>query len=116
MNNKNNLDDIPQEALDKMATRLSYFGAVLIAAAVVGVCFAITRIDNTVIKIVVAAIAAVVGLIGIFIVLVANIGAREVPEEENNFFLYNKKRKQNIDLSELTVSLIREKTFVKAPL
>lgn len=107
-NNNNNIDDIPQEAIEKMARRLSYVGAILIAVAVVGVCFSIAKIEIVSIKIVVAAIAVAVGLIGIFLMIVAGIGGKELPVE-NNFFLYDKKSKQSIEVSELTISLVREK-------
>lgn len=111
MNQNNNMDDIPQEVLEKMARRLSNFGAILIAAAIVGVCFAIAKIESSSIKIVVAAISAAVGLIGIFLMIVAGVGSRVSPERpaKNNFFLYNRKERQNIEISELTVHLIRDK-------
>ena len=107
-NNNNNIDDLPQDAIEKMARRLSYVGAILIAVAVVGVCFSITKIEIMAIKIVVAAIAIAIGLIGIFLMIVAGVGGKE-PLADNNFFLYDKRRKQSIEVSELTVALVREK-------
>ena len=109
--NKNNLDDIPKEALEIMARRLSNFGAILIGAAIIGICFAIAKLEGEIPRTAVIVISCLVGLVGIFLMAVAAVGAKnELPK--HNFFLYDKKKKQDISPSELTVSLIRERLYI----
>ena len=108
MNQDNNLNEIPKEELEKIARRISNFGAILIAVAFVGVCFAIAKIDDLIIKIIVSAISAIIGVVGIFIMVLVAIGSREAGRQ-NNFFLYNKKKKENMDISELTVKEVRDR-------
>ncbi len=108
INNNNNLNDIPKEAIETMARRLSNFGAILIGAAVIGVCFSIAKIEDEIFKLVGIALSGLVGAAGIFLMIVASVGAKnEFPK--HNFFLYDKKGRKDIALSELTVSLVRER-------
>lgn len=106
MNQNNNLEEIPREELEKISRRISNVGAVLIAVAIIGVCFAIAKVDDLTIKIIVAVVACCIGAIGAFLMIIAAVGSREAGREDN-FFLYNKKTKTNIDVSELTVSEVR---------
>lgn len=108
MNQNNNFDDIPKDFLETMSRRISNFGAILIAAAVIGVCFAIAKIDHEVVKVAVIAFSCLVGAVGVFLMIIAAVGASE-SRPRHNFFLYNKKKKQDMAVSELTVPHIREK-------
>ena len=108
MNQNNNFDDIPKDFLETISRRISNFGAILIAAAIIGVCFAIAKIDQEVAKIAVIVFSSLVGVVGVFLMIIAAVGASE-SEPRHNFFLYNKKKKQDMAINELTVSLIREK-------
>lgn len=108
--NNNNLDDIPKDALETIARRISNFGAILIAAAIIGVCFAIAKLDDEVMRVAVIIISALVGIVGIFLMIVATVGSKN-ENPKHNFFLYDKKKKQDIALSELTVPLIRERLY-----
>mgnify|MGYP003290624575 CR=1 FL=1 len=108
MNQNNNFDDIPRDFLETMSRRISNFGAILIAAAIIGVCFAIAKIDHEVTKIAVIVFSCIVGVVGVFLMIVAAVGASE-SGPRHNFFLYNKKKKQDMAINELTVSLVREK-------
>lgn len=106
--NNNNLDDIPKEALETMARRMSNFGAILIGVAIIGICFAIAKLEGEFIRIAVIVLAGLVGIVGIFLMIIAAVGIRnEFPK--HNFFLYDKKAKKDIAPSELTVSLVRER-------
>ena len=106
MSQRNNFEEIPREEVEAFARKVSNFGAILIAAAIIGVCFAIAKIDDMTIKIIVAAISAVIGIVGAFIMIVVAIGLKE-EGRKYNFFLYNKKKKQDMSVSELTISEIR---------
>ena len=108
MNQNNNLDDIPKEFLETMSRRISNFGAILIGAAIIGVCFAIAKLDGETSRLLTIIISGAVGAVGIFLMIVAAVGASET-REKHNFFLYNRKRKQEMAISELTVSEIRKR-------
>ena len=108
MNQNNNFDDIPREFIETMSRRLSNVGAILIGAAIIGICFAIARMDNEGIKVAIIAGAGIVGVAGIFLMIIAYVGASET-RNKHNFFLYNKKKKQDMAIGELTVSEIRNR-------
>ena len=108
MNQNNNFDDIPKDFIETMSRRLSNVGAILIGAAIIGICFAIARMDNEGIKVAIIAGAGIVGVAGIFLMIIAYVGASEV-RNKHNFFLYNKKKKQDMAIGELTVSEIRNR-------
>ena len=108
MNQNNNFDDIPKEFIETMSRRLSNVGAILIGAAIIGICFAIARMDNEGIKVAIIAFSGIVGAIGIFLMIIAYVGASEM-RNKHNFFLYNKKKKQDMAIGELTVSEIRNR-------
>ena len=106
MNQNNHPEEIPREELEKISRRISNFGAILIAVAIIGVCFAVAKIDDLTVKIIVAVVACFIGAVGAFLMIIAAVGAREAGRKDN-FFLYNKKTKTNIDVSELTVAEVR---------
>ena len=108
MNQNNNFEEIPREELEKISRRISNFGAILIAAAIIGVCFAIAKIDDITLKIVIAAVACVVGGVGAFIMIISAVATKESARQDN-FFLYNKKTKTNVDVAELTVPEVRKR-------
>ena len=108
MNQNNNFDDIPKEFIETMSRRLSNVGAILIGAAIIGICFAIARMDNEVIKIAIILFSCLVGALGIFLIIIACVGASEI-RPKHNFFLYNKKKKQDMAIGELTISEIRNR-------
>lgn len=108
MNQNNNFDDIPKEFIETMSRRLSNIGAILIGAAVIGVCFAIARMENEVVKVAIIALSGLVGVLGIFLMIVAYVGSSEI-RNKHNFFLYNKKKKQDMAIGELTISEIRNR-------
>ena len=110
MNQRNDFEEFPREEVEAFARKISNFGAILIAVAIIGVCFAIAKIDDMTIKIIVAAISGIIGIVGAFIMIIVAIGLKgEGAAQKNNFFLYNKKKKQDMPLSELTVPEIRER-------
>ncbi len=108
MNQNNNLEEIPREELEKISRRISNFGAILIAVAIIGFCFAIAKIDDLTVKIIIAVIACFVGAVGAFLMIIAAIGTKDMSRPDN-FFLYNTKTKENIDVSELTVDEVRKR-------
>ncbi len=108
MNQNNNFDDIPKDFIETMSRRLSNIGAILIGAAIIGICFAIARMDNEVIKVAIILFSSLVGALGIFLMIIAYVGASEI-RNKHNFFLYNKKKKQDMAIGELTVPEIRNR-------
>ena len=108
MNQPQNFEDMPKEFLEKMTRRLSNFGAVMIGAAIIGVCFAIAKLDGETERLLTIVISCIVGAAGIFLMIVAGVGLSEM-REKHNFFLYNKKSKSEMAISELTVSEIRNR-------
>ena len=98
MNQNNNFDDIPKEFIETMSRRLSNVGAILIAAAIIG----------EGIKIAIIAFSCIVGIAGLFLMIIANVGASEA-KNRHNFFLYNRKKKADMAIGELTVPEIRNR-------
>ena len=80
----------------------------MIGAAIIGVCFAIAKMDNEVAKVAIIVFSGVVALIGVFLMIIAFVGANEL-RDKHNFVLYNKKKKQDIAIGELTISEIRSR-------
>ena len=109
MNHDNNPNDLSKEAIQTAARRLSNFGAILIGVAVIGVCFAIAKLDDEFYKMVTIGVSSLVGIIGIFLMIVSAVGAK-TDFSERNYFLYNKKKKKEMPVSELTANIVRART------
>ena len=84
------------------------FGAILIALAIIGACFAYTRLDSQLAKIALFAVSGVVGIFGAFIIFVIVVGSR-LESRKTNIFLYDKKKKQDMPVSDLTLDEIRSR-------
>ena len=84
------------------------FGAILVAVAVIIACFAYTKAEQFLFKIALFVLSGILGIIGAFIIFVVAVGSK-IEAQKNNIFLYDKKKKQDIPLSELTVDEIRNR-------
>ena len=110
-NNKNTQEQ--KEAAKDAISKLIRIASVMIAIAIVGVCFAYTKLDGAGIgQIVVYVVSALLALLGAFIIFVMAYGTH-LDKHRNNLFLYDKKTKKDIPVSELTVDRIRERLVMQ---
>lgn len=106
MNNDQNNQNMP--SIEEVGEKIIRIGAVLVAAAIILFCFAYTKIDSPILQAVAFGFAGLIGCVGLFIIVVAALGIR-AEKHKTNFFLYDKKKKGNIELGELTVAEIRKR-------
>ena len=110
-NNKNTQEQ--KEAAKDAISKLIRIASVMIAIAIVGVCFAYTKLDGAGIgQIVVYVVSALLALLGAFVIFVMAYGTH-LDKHRNNLFLYDKKTKKDIPVSELTVDRIRERLVMQ---
>ena len=99
MSNKNRLT--PTERLVRGAS-------IMIALAIVGICFAIARVEDTLTKIVIISVSCV--LVGIAAILIASLAYLKYRQtHKRNFFLYDTKKKKDINVSDVDFALVRVK-------
>ena len=80
--------------------------AIMIGAAVVACCYAYTKVDEVIVRILILAMSLVT--VGVAVLLIAAvIFARRADKNRNNFFLYNRKTKKEISVGELTFKEMR---------
>jgi len=103
----NNNNDTNYAAIN---ARIIRFGSVLVALSIILVCFAMAKIDNLFFKVLLNVVAGVVGCFGLFLIITVIVGIR-MSKVDSNFFLYDKKKKTNIPVGELTVKEIRSRLF-----
>ena len=108
MNKNKNVNDLTPEERAAINDKITRFGAILVAVGVVMYCFSITKIDQGFLRLLVSILACLIGALGIFIIIVVVAGSK-AEKQKRNFFLYDRKKKQNIDVSELNISSVREK-------
>ncbi|MBQ7357779.1 MAG: DUF202 domain-containing protein [Clostridia bacterium] len=82
--------------------------SVLIALAIIAICFGIARVEDTATKIIVFAAAAGLLFIGAIFVIVV-VYAKYAQTHKRNYFLYDKKKKGDRPSSELNFEFIRGK-------
>lgn len=112
MDQNNNIQEQKEAAKDAVS-KLIRIASVMIAIAIVGICFAYTKLDGTGIgQIAVYAVSALLALLGAFIIFVMAYGTH-LDKHRNNLFLYDKKTKKDIPVSELTVERIRERLVMQ---
>lgn len=110
---QNNNTQEQKEAAKDAVSKLIRIASVMIAIAIVGICFAYTKLDGTGIgQIAVYAVSALLALLGAFIIFVMAYGTH-LDKHRNNLFLYDKKTKKDIPVSELTVERIRERLVMQ---
>ena len=107
MNNDNYNNPSPQQ-LAEINGKITRFGAVLLAVAVVMACFAYAKAENPAVRVILFVLSGILAAIGLFVIVVVALGAR-MEKNKTNYFLYDQKTKQNIAPSELTVGEIRER-------
>ena len=96
------------EALREARIKVVKIASVGIAGAIVLACYAYTQIDDAVTQTALYCIASFISTIaGLFIFGAASIGRAE--KNRKNFFLYDRKKKMEIEPSELTVATVRER-------
>ncbi len=101
MNNK--------EKISPMA-KLVRIGSVMVALAIVGICFAIVRVEDVIIKIAILSLSGMLIFIGgMFIASVAYLKYHET--HKKNYILYDKKIKADIPLEQVSFELVRGKVI-----
>lgn len=110
MNNQqdNNNRDIHKEKLREAGMKLIKVGSVMIAIAIVTLCYGLAKVDDDLTRTVVYSIGWGLALIGAFLIF-TTISAMRSLKNRRNFFLYDKKKKSDIAPSELTFDTVREK-------
>ena len=108
MNQNKNINDLSPEERSAINDKITRFGAILLAVGIVMYCFSITKIEEGFIRILVSVLACLIGTLGIFIIVVVIAGSK-TEKQKRNFFLYDRKKKKNIDVSDLNIGTVREK-------
>lgn len=106
MNQNDNFDNLTPEERAAATDKIARFGAILLALGIILYCFAIAKLEEGFARFVVSLFACLLGGVGIFIIVVVILGSR-ADKSKRNFFLYDKKKKQDIAVSELKISEIR---------
>ena len=104
----NNNDNQNREKNDEIGARIIRFGAILIAAAIVLGCYAYTKVEETMGRIGLFILAGFLLMVGGFIIFVVAVGSR-LEKQKCNFFLYDRKTKQDMQPDDLTVEEIRHR-------
>ncbi len=113
MDQNNNNTQKQKEAAKDAVSKLIRIASVMIAIAIVGICFAYTKLDGTGIgQIAMYAVSVLLALLGAFIIFVMAYGTH-LDKHRNNLFLYDKKTKKDIPVNELTVERIRERLVMQ---
>lgn len=90
--------------------KLVRVGSVMIALAIAGICFAIARVDEFIIKIVIFGVSGMLIFFGgLFIASVAYLKHHET--HKKNYILYDKKTKADISPEQVTFELVRGKVL-----
>ena len=106
MNNNSNYKKPDDSAL--VNGRIVRLGTVMIAIAVILFCFSYTKVETLALRIVLYVLAVALACIGAFFIVMVVVGSR-LENSGNNFFLYDKKKKQNMPVESLTVDEIRDR-------
>lgn len=105
--NKNTQDSTQNEESSSLAGAMR-FSAAFAAAAIVEACFAYTKVESIGLKVALYVVAAIFLLISA-ITAFAVILKKYAQTHRTNFFLYDRKKRANIDESELTFELVRSR-------
>ncbi len=90
--------------------RLIRIGSVMVALAIVGICFAIARVEDVIIKIAIISLSGMLIFIGgLCIASVAYLKYHET--HKKNYILYDKKIKADIPLEQVNFELVRGKVI-----
>ena len=101
MDNKNKLT--PTERIVRMAS-------VILAISVVGIIFALVRVDSIPYKIVVLVVSAVAAGFALLLIL-SVIYAKNAEKHKRNYFIYDKKQKKNLPVESITLELVRSRVL-----
>lgn len=89
------------------AERIVRFASVIMAISIIGICFAVARVESIVSKVMIIAVSAFAFLIGaVFMISMAYLKYRET--HKHNLFLYDKTTKKDISVQELNFVKIRQ--------
>lgn len=108
MNQKGNRNFDPNDDLSEIHDKITRFGAVLIAVAIILFCYSYTKVERSLLQAVLFGLGGLLAALGLFIIVVIAAGTR-IEKNKTNFFLYDKKAKKNILPSELTVAQVRQR-------
>ena len=108
MNNSKDINGLTPEERIAINEKITRFGAILIALGIIAFCFALAKLENGFSRVFVMIIAGILGVVGIFTISVAVSDSRAI-KNKRNFFLYDRKKKRNVELSELKIESVREK-------
>ena len=106
MNQNDNFDNLTPEEKAAATDKIARFGAILLALGIILYCFSIAKLEEGFARFAASLFACLLGGIGIFIIVVVILGSK-ADKSRRNFFLYDKKKKQDIAVSELKISEIR---------
>ena len=90
------------------AIKLIKFASVIIAIAIIVLCYGIAKVDNDETRMVVYSIGWGLALVGAFLIF-TTLSAMRSMKNRRNFFLYDKRKKADIAPSELTFDTVRAK-------
>ncbi len=106
MNQNDNFDNLTPEEKAAATDKIARFGAILLALGIILYCFALAKLEEGFARFATSLFACLLGGVGVFIIVVVILGSR-ADKSRRNFFLYDKKKKKDIEVSELKISEIR---------
>ena len=106
MDHNNNFDDLTPEERAEATDKITRFGAILLALGIITYCFALAKLEEGFARFATSLFGCLIGGVGVFIIVVVLL-ASKADKRKHNFFLYDKKKKQDISVTELSVGEIR---------
>ncbi len=108
-NNKQQNEDLRDEQVREAIIKINKIAAVLIAVAIVAACFAFTKVSSEVVQMIIYWIST--GLCVMASVLfVISISVKKAQKSRHNFFLYDPKKKIEVDVKDLSFDTARQRT------
>ncbi len=96
------------EAIREAKIKIIKIASVGIAGAIVLTCYAYTQLEDAIVQTVLYGISSLIATFaGIFILGAVSLGRAE--KNRHNFFLYDRRKKADIAVSELTLATVRER-------
>ena len=99
-------NEIIDERVRELSIKIIKIASVIIAIAIVTACYGYTKLDEGIGQMMTYCVSITLCTIATVMILIAT-SIRRARKNRRNFFLYDKKKKANIEPSELTFDLVR---------
>ncbi|MBE6583874.1 MAG: DUF805 domain-containing protein [Ruminococcaceae bacterium] len=109
MNPNNTNDQNKDQANDRIreaTITITKIASVLIAIAIVAACYSYTKVSDMILQMVIYCICTVLCLVA-SVLIAAAVSARRAHKHKRNFFLYDRKKKTDVSVNDLTFDTVR---------